>query len=157
MLAGWIWDKYQPRLLRPSMMVIIAGGFLLLWLFASDVSIWVIPLLLLPISIGSNTFNTMNNAAVMNSLTLEQRGVASGLLETTRELGHAFGATGAASALALALPVGIEFLSEDLAQSYFIRGFQFASMVVVFTVLFGAALAYFYKSPIQSRVTGDLT
>ena len=131
------------------MMAMIAGGFLLLGLLSSSVSIWVLPLLLLPISIGTNVFNPVNNAAIMDSLPLEHRGVASGMLETTRELGHALGATAAAGALTLALPVGIELLSDDLAQPYFVRGFQAASLMVVFTLLFGAALAYFHRSPVR--------
>ena len=86
----------------------------------------------------------------MNALPIKDRGVASGMLETTRELGHALGATGAATTLTLALPVGIELLSNDLAQAHFVNGFQFASLVVVFTVLFGAISACFYKPPVQN-------
>ena len=154
-VAGWIWDRYQPRFLRPAMMAMIAGGFLLLGLLSSSVSIWVLPLLLLPISIGTNVFNPVNNAAIMDSLPLVHRGVASGMLETTRELGHALGATAAAGALTLALPVGIELLSDDLAQPYFVRGFQAASLMVVFTLLFGAALAYFQRSPVRRSSTPE--
>jgi len=157
LIAGWIWDKYQPRLLRPAMMVMIASGFLLLWLFTEIAPVWAIPILLLPISIGSNTFNSMNNAAIMNSLPLEDRGVASGMLETSRELGHALGAIGAASALALALPAGIELLSGDLAQIHFVKGFEVSSLVVVYTVLVGAVLAYFHKSPAKKSRTGKAT
>jgi MFS family permease len=149
-IAGWIWDKHQPKFLRPATMAMIAGGFLLLGLLSSSVSIWVIPLLLLPISIGTNIFNPINNAAVMNSLALEHRGIASGMLETTRELGHALGATAAAAALTLALPVGIELLSDDLAQTYYVRGFEVASLLVVFTLLFGAVLTYFHKSSVRT-------
>ena len=52
-------------------------------------------------------FNPINNATVMNSLPLRHRGVASGMMETTREMGHALGATTAAAMLALALPAGV--------------------------------------------------
>ena len=102
---------------------------------------------MLPISIGTNMFNPINNATIMNSLPLEHRGVASGLLETTRELGHALGATAAAGALALALPASIHLLSDEAARGYFVDGFKVASLMVVFTLMFGAMLAYFYKAP----------
>jgi hypothetical protein len=72
------------------------------------------------------------------------------MLETTRELGHALGATAAAAALTLALPVGIELLSDDLAQTYYVRGFEVASLLVVFTLLFGAVLTYFHKSSVRT-------
>ena len=90
-------------------------------------------------------FNPINNATVMNSLSLEHRGVASGMLETTREMGHALGATAAASALALAIPVGIELISGDVAKDFYMQGFRGSSLMVVITLMVGATLAYFHK------------
>ena len=147
LVAGWVYDKYQPRLLRPVTMAAIAGGFLALGLSAPHVSFWVMPLLMLPIAIGTNMFNPVNNATVMNSLPLEHRGVASGMLETTRELGHALGATAAAAALVFALPGAIDLLSGEAAQGFYIQGFRISALMVVFVLLFGATLAYFHKAP----------
>ena len=147
MIAGWVYDRYQPRLMRPIMMVVIAGGFLALSIVASDIPFWVLPLMMIPISVGTNMFNPVNNATVMNSLPLEHRGVASGMLETTREMGHALGATAAASVLALALPVGVSRLSESAAQGFYIQGFQLSSLMVVFVLCLGALLAYLYRAP----------
>ena len=151
-IAGWIHDRYQPKMLRPVTMTLIAGGFLLLGLSAPHVTFWALPLLMIPISIGTNMFNPINNATVMSSLPLEHRGVASGMLETTREMGHALGATAAASALALVLPAGIELLSGEAAQPFYVQGFRAASLMVVFTLMFGASLAYFHKAPRVRRV-----
>ena len=147
MIAGWVYDRYQPRLMRPIMMVMIACGFLALSIVASDIPFWVLPLMMIPISVGTNMFNPVNNATVMNSLPLEHRGVASGMLETTREMGHALGATAAASVLALALPVGVSRLSESAAQGFYIQGFQLSSLMVVFVLCLGALLAYLYRAP----------
>ena len=148
--AGWIYDRHQPKLLRPAAMALIAGGFLLLGLSSPHLSFWALPLLMLPISIGTNMFNPINNATVMNSLPLEHRGVASGMLETTRELGHALGATAAAGALALTLPASVALLSSEAAQPFFKQGFQVSALMVVFTLLLGATLAYFHKAPPRS-------
>lgn len=147
LVAGWVYDRYQPKLLRPATMMLIAGGFLALSYFAVQVSFWALPLLMLPISIGTNMFNPVNNATVMNSLALEHRGVASGMLETTREIGHAFGATAAAGILALSLPAGIELLSGSSAQIFYRQGFQVSSLMVVFVLTLGATLAYFHRAP----------
>lgn len=160
MVAGWVYDRYRPPLLRPLTMLLIAGGFLVLSFSAAQVSFWALPLLMLPISVGTNMFNPVNNATVMNSLPLEHRGAASGMLETTRELGHALGATAAASVLALALPAGIGLLSGAAAQGYYREGFQMSSLMVVFVLAFGAAIAYFHKSPVlggapQARPAGQ--
>ena len=149
MVAGWIYDRYQLPLLRPAMLVLIAGGFLLLGLSAPHISFWMLPLLMFPIAIGTNVFNPVNNAAVMNSLPLEHRGVASGMMETTRELGHALGATAAAGSLAIVLPATIDLLSGEAAQRYFVDGFQIATLTVVFTLLVGGVLAYFHKAPLR--------
>jgi len=155
MVAGWVYDRYQPTMLRPATMALIAGGFLLLGLSSTHIPFWALPLLLLPISIGTNMFNPINNATVMNSLPLEHRGIASGMLETTRELGHALGATAAAGALALALPSTIDLLTDEAAQIFFIEAFRTASLMVVITLLFGGALAYFHRAPPLSGRTSE--
>ena len=75
------------------------------------------------------------------------------MLETTRELGHALGATAAAGALAIALPATINLLSSEAAQPFFIQGFRVSSLMVVFTLMFGAILAYFHRLPSQRPAT----
>ena len=49
--------------------------------------------------------------------------------------------------MVLALPTSIDLLSDEAARGYFVDGFKVASLMVVFTLMFGAALAYFYKAP----------
>ncbi len=141
MIAGWIYDKYQPDWLRPVTMASIALGFVALGMSAPHVEYWALPLLMLPIAIGTNMFNPVNNATIMNALPTEHRGVASGMLETTRELGHALGATAAAGVLTLALPATFSLLSEAEVRSSYMDGFQMAALMVVFVLLFGATLA----------------
>ncbi len=142
LVAGWVYDKYHPAYLRPATLAGIAAGFVVLSMSAPHISFWWLPVIMLPIAVGTNMFNPINNASVMNSLPLEHRGVASGMLETSRELGHALGATAASSALALALPAGFELLSGEAAEHFVIGGFQVSTSVVVFVLLVGALLAY---------------
>ena len=101
-LAGWLHDRYDPRWLRPGALSMIALGFVLVGLFAGKMPVWGLPLMLLPVGIGSNLFNTANNAVVMNTLE-EDRGFASGMLETTRQMGHTIGTTISAKILGLPL------------------------------------------------------
>ena len=164
--AGWIYDKYQPKFLRPASMVSIATGFLLLGVFIGGVSvgglslggldipavsigggvpIWYIPLLMLPISFGTAFFNPVNNAMIMSSLPLRHRGFASGMLETTRELGHAMGSTVSATALAMVLPAGIALLTAEQVGPFYLQGFKTAAMLVVLTMLTGGIIAMFHK------------
>ena len=164
--AGWIYDKYQPKFLRPASMVSIATGFLLLGVFIGGVSvgglslggldipavsigggvpIWYIPLLMLPISFGTAFFNPVNNAMIMSSLPMRHRGFASGMLETTRELGHAMGSTVSATALAMVLPAGIALLTAEQVAPFYLAGFKTAAMLVVLTMLTGGIIAMFHK------------
>ena len=81
----------------------------------------------------------------MNSLPLEHRGFASGMLETSREFGHAFGAMAAAAALGIAIPAGVELLPFEASRVFFLEGFELSTLVVVGILLFGALLVYFQR------------
>ena len=145
-LAGWIYDRYNPRWLRPGALGAIALGFLLLGIFSADVAVWGIPLLMLPAYIGSNLFNTANNALVMNTL-LENRSFASGMLETTRQMGHTLGATVGATVLGLALPITIALMPFGDSQALYREGFRLAALAVVGTMLSGSLVAIFQRMP----------
>ena len=145
-IAGNIHDKYSPRLLRTFCMLSIALGFVLLAVFAAKVNFWLLPLLLLPISFGTNVFNTVNNATVMSGLPTEHRGFASGMLETTRDLGHATGATMSSIIMIMVLPGGIALMVASEAQGFYMRGFQTAALAVVGIMIAGAVIAAFHRS-----------
>ena len=152
MLAGWYYDRYHPRLMRPIAMSLIALGILLLGMFALKMPFWLIPLLLFPASVGTSIFNTINNAVIMNSVTREHQGFASGMIETTRQVGHTLGATVAASALGLVLPAGIALLSDAEARDFYFKGLQASALAVVWIILAGALVAFQHR-PLKA-VTG---
>ena len=78
------------------------------------------------------------------------------MLETTREIGHALGATAAAGVLTLVLPATLSLLSDAEVRSSYMDGFQVAVLVVVFVLLFGAALASFrHRSALVSSPEPD--
>ena len=147
MVAGWVYDKYRPRFLRLWCLILIAGGFTFLSLVAPHISFWVLPFVMLPIAIGTNMFNPVNNATIMNSLPLEHRGVASGMMETSREMGHALGATAVATLLAMSIPGEIDILPFEAASGFFMDGFRQSTLAVSWAMLFGALLVYFQKAP----------
>ncbi|MQF96515.1 MAG: MFS transporter [SAR202 cluster bacterium] len=145
-IAGNFHDKYSPKLLRTFCMFSIAVGFVLLALFSAKVNFWLLPLLLLPISFGTNIFNTVNNATVMSALPTEHRGFASGMLETTRDLGHATGATLSSIIMAMVLPAGIALMVASESQDLYMRGFQTAALTVVGIMVAGGIIAAFHRS-----------
>lgn len=140
LIAGYYFDKSNPKWLRPAALVAIASGFVLLALFASQVPIWVLPILLIPAFIGTHSFNAPSNALIMNSLP-EDQSFASGVMETSRQMGHTIGATIAATMLGLALPASISLMTDAQAQPFYQKGFQLAATAVIFTILAGAVVA----------------
>ena len=145
-LGGWIHDRYDPRWLRPGSLLLIAAGFFLAGFFADDIPVYWLPVLLLPIAVGSNLFNSPNNATVMNSLP-ENRSFASGMLETTRQMGHSIGTTVSATVLGLALPAAIDLLPAVETRPYFLSGFQISALVVVWIMISGSIVAMFQRTP----------
>ncbi|MCI0828827.1 MAG: MFS transporter [Chloroflexi bacterium] len=145
-IAGIIHDRYNPKLLRTFCMLSIAVGFVLLAVFAAKVNFWLLPLLLLPISFGTNIFNTVNNATVMSTLPTQHRGFASGMLETTRDLGHAVGATFSSIVMAMVLPGGIALMVAKESQHFYMKGFQTAALAVVAIMITGAVIAAFHRT-----------
>ena len=150
-LGGWLYDRYNPRWFRPASLALIAGAFLMVGFFAGNVPFWVLPIMLLPAGIGFNLFNTANNAVVMNALE-ESRSFASGMLETTRQMGHTIGTTISATVLGLALPVAINVMPVFEAQAAYRQGFQYSALVVVWIMAAGAFVAIFTKTarPVSS-------
>ena len=82
----------------------------------------------------------------MNTLP-ENRSFASGMLETTRQMGHTVGSTIGATILGLSLPVTIEFMTAAEARGYYQQGFQIASLAVVWIIVSGGIVALFQKVP----------
>ncbi|MFQ6027781.1 MAG: hypothetical protein ACE5Q6_09850, partial [Dehalococcoidia bacterium] len=75
----------------------------------------------------------------------------SGMLETTRQMGHTVGTTISATVLGLALPVAIELLPAVEAQAHYRDGFQFAALAVVWIMISGSVVAMFQRMPGATR------
>jgi predicted MFS family arabinose efflux permease len=143
-ISGWVYDRYNPRWLGPITLFMIASGVALLGVFAAMVPIWGIPLLLLPASVGTAMFIAPYNALVMNSLP-DNRSFASGMLETTRQMGHTVGSTIGATILGLSLPAALELMTAEEARSYYQQGFQIAALTVVWIIVAGGVVALFQR------------
>ena len=125
----------------------VASGIAAIALFAAHVPIWGLPILLLPASIGTALFISPYNALVMNTLP-ENRSFASGMLETTRQMGHTVGTTLAAMVLGISLPATVALMSAADAQPFYQQGFRVAAMIVVWIVVAGAIVAMFQRVPL---------
>ena len=68
------------------------------------------------------------------------------MLETTRDLGHATGATISSFIVALILPAAIGLMLAEEAQPFYMKGFQTSALAVVGIMTIGAIIAAFHKS-----------
>jgi len=105
-LSGWLYDRADSSLLLPGSMAILGIGMFVSGWFSTSVSYGGLIGLSLFMGLGMGLFLTANNAALVSSVPPEIRGFATGMLETTRQLGHG-----------LATGVIGTFLSHGLANS----------------------------------------
>jgi len=92
-LGGWLYDRTRSRWIRPGAAAILAVGFVA-WALSGVASSYAALIAFgLFSGLGSGVLLAVNNVAVMTGLPDAYRGVASGMLETTRHFGHAFGVT----------------------------------------------------------------
>lgn len=101
-LGGWWYDRTHSRWLRPGAAAVVALG-LAAWALSGLLDSYVALIAAgLLAGLGNGVLLAVNNTVIMGSLPDDARGVASGMLETTRHFGHAFGVTIPTAILALA-------------------------------------------------------
>ena len=81
-ISGILSDKYGPRWIATSGMSLVTLSFLLLIVLPSNFDYIELGLILLLMGIGNGMFGSPNNAAIMNSVSAKDRGVASGMMFT---------------------------------------------------------------------------
>lgn len=102
-LGGWLYDRTRSPLLRPGASSLLMLG-LVAWAVAGWYESYVGLILAGAVSgLGSGILLAVNNTIIMSVLPASSRGVASGMLETTRHFGHAFGVTIPTAILAMVL------------------------------------------------------
>ncbi len=90
-LAGLFSDRHDTRILSSAGMGVMAAGLFLLSRMQSDTPSWYIVVSMALTGVGSGLFQTPNNSALMGSAPAQNRGVASGMLATARNMGMVLG------------------------------------------------------------------
>ena len=91
--SGWLYDRVGARLLLPGSMAFITAALFLFGLTTTALSFPSLLGLAVLLGLGMGLFLAANNAALISAVPAEIRGFASGMLETTRQLGHGVAAT----------------------------------------------------------------
>lgn len=81
-ISGHMSDKYGPRWISTTGMIINTMAFLILASLPYNFDYWVFAIALFAMGIGSGMFGSPNTASIMNSVPAQDRGVASGMQYT---------------------------------------------------------------------------
>jgi MFS family permease len=122
---GYLYDRFRSPLIAAGMMGSIAAGLVTLGLFGGGLPFAALVAVAVVVGAALGGFTTVNNTAIMSMATRDQRGFAAGLVETTRQLGHAVGVSLSSSFMAGALA---EAASRAAAQ--YVDGFQRAALAM---------------------------
>ncbi|MBI2916891.1 MAG: MFS transporter [Chloroflexi bacterium] len=123
-LSGWLYDRTRSWLIRPVAMTLMAVTLFMTAALGSGLTFWGFYILLTFRGIASGLFLTPNNTAIISAVPSTWRGFATGVLETTRQLGHTVGVALASLVFVLFLP-----LVGATPQDY-VRGFLATTVAV---------------------------
>lgn len=91
LVGGWLYARTGTPAIGIVSIGAIAAGLSLLGHVGADLPYPALFPVVALLGAGLGVFTSVNNTAVMASVGAEQRGFASGLVETTRQLGHSLG------------------------------------------------------------------
>ncbi len=123
-LSGWLYDRTRSWLIRPIAMTLMAATLFATTALGNGLTFWGFYILLTFRGIASGLFLTPNNTAILGAVPSSWRGFATGVLETTRQLGHTIGVALATLIFVLFLP-----LIGPTAHDY-VRGFLATTFIV---------------------------
>ncbi|MFN8634837.1 MAG: MFS transporter [Chloroflexota bacterium] len=126
MLSGYLYDRFRSPAFAWGTLAAISAGLTTLGVFGSSLPFWAMVGIGVVLGGGLGGFTTVNNTAVMGYAGDGKRGFASGMVETTRQLGHSVGVTLSSTIMAGAL-VGVS--GADLPLAY-AAGFQQATLLM---------------------------
>jgi MFS family permease len=133
-VSGWLYDRLRATWLVPLGMALIAAGLLGMGLTAPAGYAAILASGLV-LGVGTGLFMTANSTLAVSMLPAERRGLATGVLETTRQLGHSLGVAIAGALMGSAVS---EALGSALAAEGFLLGFQ--QVVLVMAAVCGAGV-----------------
>ena len=153
--AGRIADRFGAQCMTIVGLIGVAGGAFILSMLPATLGIpgYIGPIVV--ITVGYALFQTANNTAVMTNISPDQRGVISGLLNLSRNLGLITGASvmGAVFALASATSDITTAHPEAVARGMRIT-FAVAAMLIV--VALAIAVATYRRTLHTSKATADV-
>jgi len=157
MLGGYLYDRFRSPMFAWGTLASIAGGLTTLGLMGGSLPYWGLLGIAVFLGGGLGGFTTVNNTAIMSHAGDGKRGFASGMVETTRQLGHSVGVTLSSTIMAGAL-MGVQ--TADLPAAYasgfqqatlLMGGFTALGLLAVVTPYFGRSRGSRRRGPVTSQ------
>ena len=145
LVGGWLYARSGTPVMSIASMGAIAFGLALLGRIGAELPYAGLFPVVAVLGAGLGVFTAVNNTAVMASVGADQRGFASGLVETTRQLGHSLGVSVSSGVLqtslaAAALPeIGYRVGFSEAASAMGLVA-SLGILVVLYPTLRGAGL-----------------
>jgi predicted MFS family arabinose efflux permease len=151
LFGGWLHDRFHSPLLAPSAMGLIACGLVGMGLFATVLSYGQFTAILVVLGTAMGVFITVNNVQIISVLPNAMRGLASGMEQSSRQLGHALGITATAVAMASRLPQ--EILPSVPPEAY-VAGFQRAVLLMGAMAFLGTIFSLVRGARVSLQLSG---
>jgi DHA2 family multidrug resistance protein-like MFS transporter len=136
-LGGWLYSRRGTPAIGVVSIASIAVGLALLGQLGANLPIvWLFPISAL-LGAGLGVFTAVNNTSVMTSVNSDQRGFASGMVETTRQLGHSLGVSISSGVLATSLAAA------SVPELGYLDGFAEAATVMGFVATVGVLVVLY--------------
>lgn len=103
LFGGWLYSRTGTPAIGIVSIGAIATGLAVLGQVGADLPFVGLFPVVAVLGAGLGVFTAVNNTAVMSSVNADQRGFASGLVETTRQLGHSVGVSVSSGVLSTSL------------------------------------------------------
>lgn len=141
LLAGVASDEFGEKYIATAgLLIALFGTASLIGLGVGDSALQVIMRLAI-IGVGLGLFTTPNNSAIIGAIPLEQRGLASGMIGTVRNLGMSLGVAVSTTFFTLWKEM---FVDRGVALNYaFIKSFDRVIIIAVVMLVFGVAFSLF--------------
>ncbi|HEX2172096.1 MAG TPA: MFS transporter [Dehalococcoidia bacterium] len=144
LLGGWLYDRFRSPFLAPAGISVVAIGLIAMGLLATTLSYVQFVAIGIVLGVAMGIFFTVNNVMIISSLPNSLRGLASGMEQSSRQLGHTLGITATSAAMAISVPR--EMMLNAPAEAW-VEGFQRAVITVGIIAAVGAVIALVKRGP----------
>ena len=148
LFGGWLYDRFRSPFLAPLGIGLVAAGLIGMGIFARSLSYAQFIAIVVVFGVAMGVFFTVNNVMIISSLPNSMRGLASGMEQSSRQLGHTLGITAASAAMAISVPRDVLLSAPPEA---WVEGFQRAVIIVGILAAIGTLISALKRTPAPAR------